>query len=421
MSSEALSNEYLESLQTPESWANALLEHGTGILTALFSDKNELNIPNPKLATQHIPATTGGLHTINLADHGDISMPQLVGIQGKLSEQTDQRYYNRSGLRSKPRYPKDQSFLTFSDSITHLPPGYIAIQYEQPMDRISNPSYDDRSGGTIRELFVVPTKLGKKLIQNTLKDPTHMERVMQAMLPGLTTDRQRPKVKQLELIEGSDMGALFRGTKVLGATSNRQVLELSTPIGEVEPIPKLLPKADKVLDANLAYSPELPELQSDAPDETVDGRDLQGFLGSEAFIRDGDRLGIFRRYNHWEDRKDSRQFDITFYYVNDLVVKDSNQPFGRLSIQVIDKKLLTDGAIRIDLRRLGDKFILDLDITKGNFAQHIKNFAGDMRSLENSYGKLPPLLSNLSDELGDLPANDFLVGGLKQILSTMGR
>lgn len=418
---EPISDQYLESLQTPESWADALLSHGTGVLVALFSDQTDLTIPNPKLSTQHIPTYTGGLQMISLIDNCDIPLPQLGSIQGALSEQTDQRYYSKSYLVNKPSFPRDRSFLTFSDSISSLPPGYMAVQYEQPMDKVANPSYDDRSGVTIRELFVLPTKLGKKLIQLTLKSPEHIEKVMQAMLPGLTNDRKRPIVKEIELIEGSDMGAVLRGAKVLPPLSTRRTLEFPQPVGEVEPLPQLLPHARQILTSLLSSSPDLAHIESSSLyEDGVDGRDLAVFLGPAGFEYASQPLTTNQAYYQRASRNNPQQFEIVCIQA-DLRIAEDTLPFGRLSINIGDEKLLSPGSLRIDFRRLGDQFVLEYIISKGNFQQSTGShaFMGNMRSLPTTIGELPPVLKQLSKQLNDNSANQLLVHGLRQVLATM--
>lgn len=419
---EKISIEYVESLRSPKEWADAILEHGTILLTSQFSDQHDLSLANPRLDVRDIPKSRDSFQNIVVKNQIHIDIEKLGVLKGDLSQKTDQKYYDRIGIQSLPPYPKDRYFLAFSSTLADLPPGYMALQYSQPVDNSMRPDYDMRAGIRIEEFLILPTPLAKQLIRSTLKNPDQFEDIMQTILPGLTADRKRPKTSKIELIEAADIGVALRGEKMLGPTRSQKVLEFSHPIGEIEPLPKLHPRTEKILTRVLSYTPDLSACASE-PFTTIDPRDLSIFLDTQSIHYDGQPLLEAARYAHYADRSNPVELDISTQYA-ELKSKEGSpdMPYGRLHISIEDKRLLTDGKVTIDLRRCGDRYALQFSIGKANFQQDTKTatLTGNMLSLVPSIGDLPPILKQLSRELDvNSQSSRFLLEGLRQILVDM--
>lgn len=185
---------------------------------------------------------------------------------------------------------------------------------------------------------------------------------------------------------------------------------------------KLNMQSKHILTKLLNYTPNL-TTQSEVgdPHNWVDSRDLRSFMDEEAAKQyDGMPAATAKRFHHGNDKSDPYRWDINLEYFDNIpLTAGQSTPFGRLSLSLKHEKLLTNGTIDIDFRRLVDQYVLDVSLYKGAHQQHIEHYKSRIDQTIPPDTELPPFLAALSEKLANDPANEFLIRGLRQALSTI--
>lgn len=186
-----------------------------------------------------------------------------------------------------------------------------------------------------------------------------------------------------------------------------------------ENTPKLSRKEAEILFDCLTLTTTLRDHKVESSSQEVDLRDLAHFIGDRA--RQYDTLPLDTSVSFLDYQK-NLNWSVDLYQAT-LDINERATPFGRLVIHLQDRHLFTKGEIKINFRRLGQRYVLEIGINKGSF--HCRQRFDDSKTpipeeldqKKTNFG----LLDSLGEYLDNDPANDHLVQGLKGILQTISR
>ncbi len=183
---------------------------------------------------------------------------------------------------------------------------------------------------------------------------------------------------------------------------------METKAGEL-----ILERVDKkVISRSLERVPHFDKLNTLFPfNDPTDSRDVTALAGIDADFKTIPKYDTARG---WHEMNKNRSLWIVAYK-QDVVVNGETKPFGRLEINHDRKRFIGGGQTIINFRRLGDEYRLEFR-RPPNF--DTTTFKGSLlKGFNFSDVAMVGILADISESLGDDPANDFLVKPMSALVA----
>lgn len=210
--------------KSPSRWAEIIKSTGSA---ELFS-----KLPEEEIQIGDVKVVGRGADYSKFPLFGDV--PQNTFLE--LAHGAEQQVYgpdNSSLLEThtKNRLEFGTEVLSYFSNKWHaLPDNKMAISYACSLAKESYPEGENRPGVRLTLRLLVPSKLGRELVDKVLQRPELIEEVFQELCRGLTAKIKRYKTDDLEVIESGKI-RMFNPNRLLGKDRKRDI-KLPQAIGE---------------------------------------------------------------------------------------------------------------------------------------------------------------------------------------------